>query len=87
MVGVVWGDPVMVWGNRPILAQTLRMGHEDEPMGPLLEMARLHEQRGLLASSVFGGFPLADIWHAGLSVVTIADRDRAAARPRVRFDR
>jgi len=72
-------DPVMVWGSRPILAQTLRMGHTDEPMGPLLEMARAQEARGLLASSVFGGFPLADIWHAGLSVVTIADGDRAAA--------
>lgn len=72
-------DPVMVWGNRPILAQTLRMGHEDEPMGPLLEMARRFESRGLLAASVFGGFPLADIWHAGLSVVTIADRQRSAA--------
>lgn len=72
-------DPVMVWGSRPILAQTLRMGHEDEPMGPLLEMARMQESRGLLASSVFGGFPLADIWHAGLSVVTIADKNKADA--------
>lgn len=72
-------NPVMVWGNRPILAQTLRMGHEDEPMGPLLEMARRHESQGLLAASVFGGFPLADIWHAGLSVVTVADADQAAA--------
>jgi microcystin degradation protein MlrC len=72
-------DPVMVWGSRPILAQTLRMGHEDEPMGPLLETARRQESEGLLASSVFGGFPLADIWHAGLSVVTIADSDRSRA--------
>jgi len=72
-------DPVMVWGSRPILAQTLRMGHEDEPMGPLLEMARLQESRGLLASSVFGGFPLADIWDAGLSVVTIADKNQSDA--------
>ncbi len=72
-------DPVMVWGSRPILAQTLRMGHEDEPMGPLIEMARQHEAGGLLAASVFGGFPLADIWHAGLSVLTIADGDRARA--------
>ncbi len=72
-------DPVMVWDSRPILAQTLRMGHEDEPMGPLLEMARRQEAQGMLASSVFGGFPLADIWHAGLSVVTIADGDRALA--------
>jgi microcystin degradation protein MlrC len=72
-------DPVMVWDRRPILAQTLRMGHADEPMGPLLEQARQAERRGLLAASVFGGFPLADIWGAGLSVVTIADGDRRLA--------
>ena len=71
--------PVMAWGNRPILAQTLRMGHEDEPMGPLIEAAREAERGGLLAASVFGGFPLADFWHAGLSVVTVADGDRARA--------
>lgn len=68
-------SPVMAWGRRPILAQTLKMGHEDEPMGPLLEMARRAEAQGLLAASVFGGFPLADIWGAGFSVVTIADAD------------
>ena len=73
-------EPVMAWGMRPILAQTLRMGHDDRPMGPLLEMAREAERQGLLGASVFGGFPLADIWHAGLSVVTVADRDRAAAQ-------
>ena len=71
--------PVMAWGNRPILAQTLRMGHEDRPMGPLIEVARAEEASGLLAASVFGGFPLADFWHAGLSVVTVADGDRARA--------
>ena len=73
-------NPVMAWGNRPILAQTLRMGHEDKPMGPLIDTAREEEQKGLLAASVFGGFPLADFWHAGLSVVTVADGDRSRAR-------
>jgi microcystin degradation protein MlrC len=48
-------------------------------MGPLIEMARKEEGGGLLAASVFGGFPLADFWNAGLSVVTVADGDRAAA--------
>jgi microcystin degradation protein MlrC len=71
--------PVMSWGNRPILAQTLRMGHEDRPMGPLIEMARQEEASGLLAASIFGGFPLADVSNAGLSVVTVADGDRAMA--------
>jgi microcystin degradation protein MlrC len=71
--------PVMSWGNRPLLAQTLRMGHEDQPMGPLIEMARKEEGAGLLAATVFGGFPLADFSNAGLSVVTVADGDRAMA--------
>jgi microcystin degradation protein MlrC len=72
-------QPVMSWGNRPILAQTLRMGHEDRPMGPLIEMARKEEGGGLLAASVFGGFPLADFWNAGLSVVTVSDGNPEAA--------
>jgi microcystin degradation protein MlrC len=81
MVRAMAGEvtPVMSWGSRPILAQTLRMGHVDEPMGPLLEMARQKEAQGLLAASVFGGFPLADIWGAGLSVVTVADGDPGLA--------
>jgi microcystin degradation protein MlrC len=71
--------PVMSWGNRPLLAQTLRMGHEDRPMGPLIEMARQEEGAGLLSASIFGGFPLADFPNAGLSVVAIADGDEAMA--------
>lgn len=71
--------PVMTWDRVPILAQTLRMGHDDKPMGPLIAAARAAESSGLLAASVFGGFPLADIYDAGLSVVTIADGDRAVA--------
>jgi microcystin degradation protein MlrC len=72
-------DPVVCWNNRPILAQTLRMGHEDRPMGPLVELARKEEGAGLLAASVFGGFPLGDCRHAGMSVVTVSNGDRATA--------
>ena len=72
-------QPVMAWGNCPLLAQTLRMGHEDHPMGTLVELARKEEGAGLLAASMFGGFPLADFWNAGLSVVTVADGDVQAA--------
>ena len=71
--------PVMSWGQRPILAQTLRMGHDDHPMGPLQAKARAEEANGLLAASLFGGFPLADIREAGLSVVTVADGQRVQA--------
>lgn len=72
--------PVMVWGRVPVLAQTLRMGTSDEPMRSLQEMTR-HEERapGLLAATVFGGFPMADVAHAGVSAVVVADGDRAQA--------
>ncbi|MDG1198247.1 MAG: M81 family metallopeptidase [Actinomycetota bacterium] len=66
-------DPVMTWGNIPLLAQTLRMGHSDIPMGPLIDAARNYEKEGLLAASIFGGFPLADISEAGMSAVTISN--------------
>src|SRR5260221_4033157 len=72
--------PVMAWGSRPLLAQTLRMGTDDEPMKSLIAMARAAEARGLLAATVFGGFPLADTPAAGLSAICIADGDATAAR-------
>jgi len=71
--------PVMAWEHRPLLAQTLRMGTDDEPMRRLIAMARDEERRGLLAATVFGGFPLADMSDAGMSAITIADGDRNAA--------
>ncbi|HEX6843140.1 MAG TPA: M81 family metallopeptidase [Stellaceae bacterium] len=72
--------PVMGWARRPLLAQTLRMGTDDEPMRMLIAMAREDERRGLLAATVFGGFPLADFADAGMSAICIADGDAAAAR-------
>jgi microcystin degradation protein MlrC len=72
--------PVMAWGRPPLLAQTLRMGHDDEPMKSLLDMARAAEaEPGILAATVFGGFPLADFHDAGASVCVVADGDRALA--------
>jgi len=71
--------PVMGWSRRPLLAQTLRMGTDDEPMRSLIARARAEEQRGLLAATLFGGFPLADMPDAGMSAICIADGDRAAA--------
>jgi microcystin degradation protein MlrC len=73
-------DPVMAWGAAPILAQTLRMGTADEPMKSLQEATRREEETpGLLAATVLGGFPMVDVHHAGLSVVTVADGDLALA--------
>ena len=78
LAGEIW--PVMAWDRRPLLAQTLRMGSDDEPMQTLIARARDQESRGLLAATVFGGFPLADFADAGMSAVCIADRDRAWAQ-------
>lgn len=73
-------NPVMAWGQPPLLAQTLRMGHADEPMKSLQALCREAEaQPGILAASVFGGFPLADIQDAGSSVCVVADGDAALA--------
>lgn len=72
--------PVMAWGVSPVLAQTLRMGTDDEPMKSLQAAAREAEQNPrILAATVFGGFPMVDVPHSGVSVVVVADQDRRLA--------
>lgn len=77
-------DPVIRWGRRPMLPHTLKMGHDEQPMQSLIDMARQAEAEagGVEAVSVFGGFPLADIPRPGLSVVAMTDarRDPGGAR-------
>ena len=73
-------EPVMAWGNRPLLAHTLRMNTSESPMRDFVGAARAAERGGLLAATAFGGFPNADIHDAGISAVVVADRDRAAAQ-------
>jgi microcystin degradation protein MlrC len=72
--------PVMTWRRLPLLAQTLRMGTDDQPMGDLIARAAAAERSGVLDVSVFGGFPLADIPRPGVSVLAVADGDRDAAQ-------
>ena len=72
-------EPVMAWGQLPLLAQTLCMGSDDEPMKGLQAMTRAEEARGVLAATLFGGFPLADIREAGVSAIVVADGDPRAA--------
>jgi microcystin degradation protein MlrC len=85
LMGTLAGEvtPVMAWGQRPLLAQTLRMGHADEPMKSLVARARAAEDAGALAATVFGGFPLADIADAGLSAVVVDDGERPRAQETV----
>jgi microcystin degradation protein MlrC len=71
--------PVMAWGNAPILAQTLRQNTAEGAMKDFVEAARTAERSGLLAATAFGGFQMADIYDAGLSVVTVADANGVAA--------
>ncbi len=71
--------PVMAWGHAPLLSQTLCQGTADEPMRTLIAMAGEAERDGLLAATVFGGFPMADMADAGSSAVVVADGDATAA--------
>ena len=73
-------NPVMVWGNRPVLAQTLCMRNYSAPMSGLQDKTRKLEREGLLAATFFGGFPMADIHDAGISAVVVGDGDEAQAR-------
>ena len=68
----------MEWRRLPILAHTLKMGSDDQPMRDLIAGAGFRAE-GLLDVSVFGGFPMADIPRPGFSVLAVADRERAAA--------
>jgi len=70
--------PTMAWMSCPMIPHTLRMGTSEPPMGNLISSAQL-EEKNALAVSVFGGFPLADIYQAGLSVLAVTDGDRGRA--------
>jgi microcystin degradation protein MlrC len=74
--------PVMAWGNRPLLAHTLRENTAESPMKDFVDAARAAERDGLLAATAFGGFQQADIRDAGISVVAVADGNRAVAEER-----
>ncbi len=72
--------PVMSWGRSRVLSQTLKQGTDDEPMKTLIGMCREAEARpGVLAATVFGGFPLADIPDAGTTAVVVSDGDQSLA--------
>ncbi|MEQ8249003.1 MAG: M81 family metallopeptidase [Alphaproteobacteria bacterium] len=82
VVGAAQGKcaPVMAWGHPALLSQTLRQGTDDEPMKTLIAMTRAAEAKpGVLAATVFGGFPMADIPDAGTSAIVVSDNDVALA--------
>jgi microcystin degradation protein MlrC len=70
--------PHIALRHPPMLAHTLPMNTSvPGVMADLIAGAR-EEEKSLLAASVFGGFPLADMPEAGLSIVTVAESREAA---------
>ncbi len=73
-------NPVTAIARPGVLAQTLCQNTEiPGAMRDGIEFARELERQGALAVTVFGGFYLADIADAGMSVVVTADGDAAKA--------
>ena len=72
--------PVMGYAHARVLAQTLEMNTNLGAMHQALDGAKWRERdAGILACSVFGGFPQADTPDAGMSVVVVADAKRKGA--------
>jgi microcystin degradation protein MlrC len=72
--------PVVAWSRLPLISHTLRSATDSPAMHDAVEAARAAEAGGVLAVSVLAGFGLADIPFPCLSVVAVADGDRAAAQ-------
>lgn len=73
--------PVVRWCQLPILAHTLAMSTDRGAMRQAVKAAvNAESEPGVLAVSVFGGFPLADVRDAGMSVVVTTDGDPILAQ-------
>lgn len=78
-------SPVMSWHSLPMLTHMNCQTPARQPMKDIMDKAIFAEREAaegkgaILNASVFGGFPLADIPHVGLSSVVVADGDKAAA--------
>lgn len=73
--------PRQVLVQVPVLSQTLKMNTSEGTMRSFTDAARAAEQvDGVLCSSAFGGFPMADIADAGSSTVVVTDDDAETAR-------
>src|SRR5215471_2884030 len=68
-------NPVMAWGNVPMLPHVMRQGTDDHPNKELQQRCAAMAAEGALAASLFTGFPHADIANAGLSAVVVTDGD------------
>lgn len=72
-------DTTIVWRRLPMLTHMLKQTPAGQPMKDIMDKAMKAEAKGVvLNASVFGGFPLADIPHVGLSVVIVAEKSKKA---------
>lgn len=86
LAGMFRGElhPVMALGQSPILVSLSSQFTGAYPMNKLIDLAhKIEKQKGIIAVTVAGGFPYADINEAGLSFVVVADGDRALAEAKV----
>ena len=68
-------ETTILWRRLPMLTHMLKQTPASEPMKAIMDRAIEAETNGeVLNASIFGGFPLADIPHVGLSVVIVADK-------------
>ena len=66
--------PVSIWRSLPMLTHMLKQDPARQPMKDIMDMSIAAEGSGsIVTASVFGGFPLSDVPHVGLSVVVTAD--------------
>lgn len=74
--------PAMAHTRLPLIAPNQAMVTTwQSPLKTAIDRAReLEEEPGVLAASVFGGFPFADVPFAGISTVVVTDGDPALAR-------
>ena len=82
LIGAMRGEvqPMMLWQSLLMLTHMLCQTPHDQPMKDIMDRAMAAEAaEAVLNASVFGGFPLADIPHVGLSAVVVGDGDAAKA--------
>lgn len=67
-------NPRTIWAKAPMMTHMIKQTPAQAPMKPIMDKAIASEQsEEVLAASVFGGFPLADIPHVCLSAVAVVD--------------
>jgi microcystin degradation protein MlrC len=68
-----------MWMDRPpILSPLGNTATARQPMLSIMQRAaQIERQPGVLAASVFGGFPYADVADAGMAVLVVTDGDKA----------